>query len=70
MVKLVINHIFTLHFTHRLIAKGASGGAGVQDNEDTRGATARGVFYLKEGTDLHILVGQEGQSPCAETKVN
>ncbi|XP_069973571.1 tyrosine-protein kinase receptor-like [Penaeus vannamei] len=50
---------------YTVIAKGASGGAGVQtDGLSTQGAVARGTFFFEEDTELYILVGQEGMSAC------
>ncbi|XP_037772721.1 ALK tyrosine kinase receptor-like [Penaeus monodon] len=50
---------------YTVIAKGASGGAGVQtEGLSTQGAVARGTFFFKADTELYILVGQEGMSAC------
>ncbi|XP_045115963.1 ALK tyrosine kinase receptor-like isoform X2 [Portunus trituberculatus] len=52
---------------YTIVAKGASGGTGIQTQIlTTRGAVARGTFYLTEGTELYILVGQEGRSACED----
>ena len=51
----------------RIVAKGASGGTGIQTQSlTTRGAVARGTFFLTESTELYILVGQEGRSACED----
>ncbi|KAB7496690.1 Leukocyte tyrosine kinase receptor, partial [Armadillidium nasatum] len=47
------------------IGKGASGGSGVLTQSfRTRGATAKAIFHLKKGEDVHVLVGQQGLSAC------
>ncbi|XP_071544866.1 tyrosine-protein kinase receptor-like isoform X2 [Panulirus ornatus] len=54
---------------YTIVAKGASGGGGVQTQDlTTHGAVARGTFYLPSNTDLYILVGQEGRSACKDTQ--
>ncbi|KAF2368266.1 hypothetical protein FHG87_000975 [Trinorchestia longiramus] len=52
---------------YMLIAKGASGGSGVQTQGlKTRGGVAKGGFYFKRDTSIHVLVGHEGVSACAD----
>ncbi|XP_042235928.1 ALK tyrosine kinase receptor-like [Homarus americanus] len=58
---------------YTILAKGASGGGGVQTQDmTTHGAISRGTFYLTANTELYILVGQEGMSACknAPTQVS
>ncbi|KAK8724006.1 hypothetical protein OTU49_011394, partial [Cherax quadricarinatus] len=54
---------------YTILAKGASGGGGVQTQDvTTHGAVARGTFYLTAGTELYILVGQEGHNACKDVQ--
>ncbi|CAL4062083.1 unnamed protein product [Meganyctiphanes norvegica] len=54
---------------YALIAQGASGGTGVQSQDQrSKGSWARGVFYLKAKDALYIMVGQEGESACEDSE--
>ena len=53
-----------------MIAKGASGGSGVQTQDRrTRGGVARGGFWFRKDTPIHVLVGQQGVSACDDVMV-
>ena len=47
--------------TYRITAKGAQGGTGQRSGSGGYGAMVRGDFRLEQGSELYVLVGQEGR---------
>ena len=49
-----------------ITALGASGGKSVGNTDISRGGYVSGNFNLTEGEQIYLLIGQQGQSACAE----
>ncbi|XP_014673743.1 PREDICTED: ALK tyrosine kinase receptor-like [Priapulus caudatus] len=49
---------------YSILAKGASGGAGVKTPAKGRGRSVYAQLSLRQGDTIYMLVGQEGQSAC------
>ncbi|XP_057655482.1 tyrosine-protein kinase receptor isoform X1 [Diorhabda carinulata] len=52
---------------YTFILAGASGGKGSSSMGSTKGAVLRTVLELKEGTEIYMLIGQEGTSSCVKS---
>ena len=56
-------------FINSILAKGASGGAGVENPGPSHGAVVEATFNLSRGDKLYILVGQEGEKACDSVSI-